>query len=149
MATKHLNRLGPRLLIGLILAVLALAIFFAMRSPPIDVDVAGVSKGPMLVTINDEGETRVRDMFVISAPINGRLMRINLDAGDPVVAGKTVVARIMAAQPDFLNSRSEAETRAQIKSLEAAVQSSAARIAQAEADRKLAAEPHATAALPA
>jgi len=139
MAANHLNRLGPRILIGLILAVLAVAIFFALRSPPIDVDVAAVTRGPMLVTIKDEGETRVRDMFVISAPINGRLMRIDLDAGDPVVAGKTVVARIMPAQPDFLNSRSEAETRAQIRSLEAAVQSSAARIAQAEADRKLAA----------
>jgi HlyD family secretion protein len=139
LATKHLNRLGPRLLIALIIMVLAIAIFFALRSPPIDVDVATVSKGSMLVTINDEGETRVRDMFVISAPINGRLMRINLDAGDPVIAGKTVVARIMPAQPDFLNARSEAEVRAQIKSLDAAVQSSAARIAQAEADRKLAA----------
>lgn len=139
MATKHLNRLGPRILIGLIIVVLALAIFFSMRSPPIDVDVAAVTKGPMLVTINDEGETRVRNMFVISAPINGRLMRVNLDAGDPVIAGKTVVARIMPAQPDFLNARNEAETRAQIKSLEAAVQSSAARITQAEADRKLAA----------
>lgn len=139
MATKHLNRLGPRILMGLIIAVLALAIFFALRSPPIDVDVATVAKGPMLVTINDEGETRVRDMFVIAAPINGRLMRINLDAGDPVVAGKTLVARIMPAQPDFLNARNAAETRAQIKSLEAAVQSSTARIAKAEADRKLAA----------
>ncbi|AMO72096.1 efflux RND transporter periplasmic adaptor subunit [Sphingorhabdus sp. M41] len=139
MATKHLNRLGPRILIGLIIVVLAVAVFFAMRSPPVDVDVAAVTKGPMLVTINDEGETRVRDMFVISAPINGRLMRVNLDAGDPVIAGKTVVARIMPAQPDFLNARSEAEVRAQIKSLEAAVQSSAARIAQTEADRKLAA----------
>ncbi len=139
MATKHLNRLGPRLLIGLLFVVLALAVFFALRSPPIDVDVAAVTRGPMLVTINDEGETRVRDMFVVSAPINGRLMRINLDAGDPVVAGKTAVARILPAQPDFLDLRSEAETRAQIKSLEAAVQSSAARIARADADRELAA----------
>ena len=139
MATKHLNRLGPRILIGLIIVVLALAIFFAMRSPPMDVDVAEVTEGPMRVTINDEGETRVRDMFVISAPINGRLMRIDLDAGDPVIAGKTVVARIMPAQPDFLNARSEAETRAQIRSLDAVVQSATARIAQAEADRKLAA----------
>ena len=139
MATKHLNRLGPRILIGLIIAVLALAIFFALRSPPIDVDVAAATKGPMLVTINDEGETRVRDMFGVSAPINGRLMRINLDAGEPVIAGKTVVARIMPVQPDFLNARSEAETRAQIRSLDAVVQSATARIAQAEADRKLAA----------
>ncbi len=139
MATKHLNRLGPRLLIGLIIVVVGLAMFFALRAPPIDVDVSAVTKGPMLVTINDEGETRVRDMFVVSAPINGRLLRINLDAGDPVIAGKTIVARIMPVQPDFLNPRNEAETRALIRSLEAAVQSSAARIDQAEADRKLAA----------
>lgn len=139
MATAHLNRLGPRILIGLVLAVLALAIFFALRTPPVDVDVAAVANEPMMVTISDEGETRVRDMFVVSAPINGRLMRINLDAGDPVVAGKTVVARIMPVEPDFLNARNQAETRAHVRSLEAAVQSSVARIRQAEADRALAA----------
>ncbi|WP_417621995.1 efflux RND transporter periplasmic adaptor subunit [Parasphingorhabdus sp.] len=139
MASHHLNRLGPRIIIGIIFVILAIAIYFAMRSPPIDVDVAKVNEGPMLVSINDEGETRVRDMFVVSAPINGQLLRVDLDAGDPVVAGQTIVARIMPAQPDFLNPRSAAETQAQIQALRAAVQSSTARIAQAEADRKLAA----------
>ena len=139
MAKKHLSRPGPRVLIGLIAAVIIIAVFFALRTPPLDVDVAEAVEAPLLVTIDDEGETRVRDIYVVAAPISGELQRVDLEAGDPVVAGQTVVARIMPAQPDFLNSRNEAEVRAQIKALEASVQSSAARIGQAEADRKLAA----------
>ena len=139
MAKKHLSRPGPRVLIGLVVAVIIIAVFFALRTPPLDVDVAEAVEAPLLVTIDDEGETRVRDIYVVAAPISGELQRVDLEAGDPVVAGQTVVARIMPAQPDFLNSRNEAEVRAQIKALEASVQSSAARIGQAEADRKLAA----------
>ena len=139
MAKKHLSRPGPRVLIGLVVAVIIIAVFFALRTPPLDVDVAEAVEAPLLVTIEDEGETRVRDIYVVAAPISGELQRVDLEAGDPVVAGQTVVARIMPAQPDFLNSRNEAEVRAQIKALEASVQSSAARIGQAEADRKLAA----------
>ena len=139
MAKKHLSRPGPRVLIGLVVAVIIIAVFFALRTPPLDVDVAEAVEAPLLVTIEHEGETRVRDIYVIAAPISGELQRVDLEAGDPVVAGQTVVARIMPAQPDFLNSRNEAEVRAQIKALEASVQSSAARIGQAEADRKLAA----------
>ncbi len=139
MAKKHLSRPGPRVLIGLVVAVIIFAVFFALRTPPLDVDVAEAVEAPLLVTIDDEGETRVRDIYVVAAPISGELQRVDLEAGDPVVAGQTVVARIMPAQPDFLNSRNEAEVRAQIKALEASVQSSAARIGQAEADRKLAA----------
>lgn len=139
MKKKHLSRPGPRIMIGLIILVIIIAVFFAARTPPIDVDTAEVVKAPLLVTIDDEGETRVRDMYIVAAPISGELQRVDLEAGDPVIAGQTVVARIMPAQPDFLTPRSEAEARAQIKALEASVQSAAARIMQAEADRKLAA----------
>ena len=139
MTKKHFSRPGPRILIGLIVAILIVAIYFAVRTPPIDVDTAEVVKAPLLVTIDDEGETRVREIYVVAAPISGELQRVNLEAGDPVVAGQTVVARIMPAQPDFLNSRGEAEIRAQIQARQANVQSSSARISQAQADRKLAA----------
>ena len=44
----------------------------------------------MQVTIDEEGETRVRERFVVSAPVAGRLQRIELEPGDPVVRGKTV-----------------------------------------------------------
>lgn len=136
----HLARPGPKIITGLIAAVLIAAVFLALRTPPIDVDVAETVSGPLLVSIEDEGETRVRDMYVVAAPISGELQRVDLEAGDSVVAGQTVVARIMPAQPNFLDQRSEAETRAQIRALEANVQASAARIRQAEAARKLAAE---------
>jgi HlyD family secretion protein len=138
MAKKHFSRPGPRILIGLIILVILVAIFFAVRTPPIDVDTAQVVEAPLLVTIDDEAETRVRDMFVVAAPINGRLLRIDLEAGDQVVAGQTVVARMMPAQPDFQNPRSEAEIRAHIRALQANVRSSAARINQAQADHRLA-----------
>jgi len=139
MSKKHLSRPGPRIILGLIAAIVIAAIFLALRTPPIDVDVARAVKAPLLVTIDDEGETRIRDIYMVAAPISGELQRINLDPGDLVVAGQTVVARIMPARPDFLNARSEAETRAQIRSLEANVKSSAARVTQAQADSALAA----------
>lgn len=139
MANKHLNRPGPRILIGSIIIIILIAIFFSVRTPPIEVDTAEAIEAPLLVTIDDEGETRVRDMFVVAAPINGHLLRVDLEAGDQVVAGQTVVARMMPAQPDFQNPRSEAEIQARIRGLKANVQSSAARISQARADRALAA----------
>lgn len=138
--TKSLHqKFGPRVMFGVIALVVLAAIFWALRTPPLQVDAARVVEAPLTVTINDEGETRVRDMFVVAAPINGRLLRVDLDAGDPVIAGSTIVAKIMPSQPDFLNPRSDAETRAQIQALQANVRSSASRITQADADRKLAA----------
>ena len=106
---------------GVIALVVLAAIFWTLRTPPLEVDAARVLEAPLTVTINDEGETRVRDMFVVAAPINGRLLRVDLDAGDPVIAGSTIVAKIMPSQPDFLNPRSDAETRAQIQALQANV----------------------------
>ena len=138
--TKSLHqKFGPRVMFGVIALVVLAAIFWTLRTPPLEVDAARVLEAPLTVTINDEGETRVRDMFVVAAPINGRLLRVDLDAGDPVIAGSTIVAKIMPSQPDFLNPRSDAETRAQIQALQANVRSSASRITQADADRKLAA----------
>jgi len=89
----------------------------------------------MTVTINDEGETRVHDLYVIAAPINGRQMRIELEAGDRVVADQTVVARITPMDPDFLDRRNETRVRAQIQSLDALIASSAMRIEQTQAAR--------------
>jgi len=136
---RHLSRPGPRIILGLIAAVVIVAAYLALRTPPIDVDVAKAVKAPLLVTIDDEGETRVRDIYMVAAPISGELQRIDLEPGDPVVAGQTVIARILPAQPDFLDPRSESETRAQIRALQASVESAAARIAQAQADSQLSA----------
>lgn len=140
MAKSRFLRPGPAALFILIAAIVLGAVFLAIRKPPYQVDLAPVTSGPMTVTIDDEGETRVHDLYVVSSPINGRLLRIELEAGDPVVAGQTVVARMMPTDPDFLDRRSEARLREQVQALDAVVSSSASRIAQARAARTLAAQ---------
>jgi HlyD family secretion protein len=98
----------------------------------IEVDVAEVVQRPMEVTIDEEGETRVRERFTVSAPVAGRLLRIDLEPGDAVVAGTTVVARVAPAASPLLDARTESESAA-------AVQAAAAAVEQATAERARAA----------
>jgi len=76
--------------VGIVLAILGVALW----PESIEVDEARVVRGPLQVTIDEEGETRVRERFAVSAPVAGRLERIELEAGDMVVRGKTVLARL-------------------------------------------------------
>lgn len=138
MAKRSFLRPGPLAISALIALVVIAALYLAIRKPPYQVDLATVSQGPMTVTIDDEGETRVHDLYVVAAPINGRLTRIELEPGDPVIAGQTVVARMTPVDPDFLDPRSEGRVRAQVKALDAMLASSSMRIEQARAARDLA-----------
>jgi len=63
------------------------ALAYAFRPQPVRVDLAEATRGPLTVTVDEEGETRVRDVFVLSAPVAGRARRIEVEAGDEVVAG--------------------------------------------------------------
>ena len=74
------------------LALVGLLLVRAYRGSPVLVDSAVIARGPLLVTADDDGRTRVRDAYTISAPIAGRLVRVALDPGDEVLAGETVVA---------------------------------------------------------
>lgn len=129
---------GPRIIGGLLLAALALAIFVALREPPTPVDMAEVGRGPLTVTVDDEGETRVADLYVVSAPLTAHLLRVPLKPGDPVVAGRTVVARLKPVAPDLLSARRNAEIQATIQGLEARRASAEARVREARAARQLA-----------
>jgi HlyD family secretion protein len=86
---------------------------FALWPTPVDVDVATVSRGPLVVTVDEEGRTRVRDRFVVSAPVTGRVLRIELEPGDRVRRGD-VVARVQAEAPPLLDTRTTAEAQAAI-----------------------------------
>ncbi|HET6955290.1 MAG TPA: hypothetical protein VFI56_01875, partial [Vicinamibacterales bacterium] len=72
--------LGAAAVIGGLLAVV-------MWPTTIPVDIAVVSSGPLTVTVDEEGVTRVRDRFIVSAPVSGRVLRIELDPGDRVKRG--------------------------------------------------------------
>ena len=89
MAKLSVRRLGTAAAIALALGL----VFLILRPEPVRIDVARVERGPMRVTVDEEGRTRVRDRFTIAAPIAGRVARIALDAGDAVQRG-AVVARM-------------------------------------------------------
>lgn len=72
------------------------------------------------MTADDEGETRVRDRYLVSAPVAGRLLRIELEPGDPVKRG-AVVAALLPAPPALLDARSRAEATAAVEAARAAL----------------------------
>jgi HlyD family secretion protein len=94
------------------LGVAGLVLAMALRPKVVSVDAAAVTRGPMRVTIDEEGETRIRRRFVVSSPVFGRLERIELEPGDRVVRGRTVVARVRAETPPLLDARTRAEAEA-------------------------------------
>lgn len=73
-----------RLLWVIVLAGIAAAVVYGFLPKPILVDTARLRRGTLSVTVAEDGKTRVRDRFVVSAPLAGRLHRIKLRAGDPV-----------------------------------------------------------------
>ena len=104
-------------------------IVFVFRPTAIRVTVAPVQRGRLQVTIDEEGRTRVRDRFVIAAPIAGRVARITLDPGDPVEQG-TVLTHM---NPLPLDRRAHAEAQARLAAAEAQQRAADAQVAQAQA----------------
>lgn len=106
----------------------------AMQPEQVPVDLAVVARGPMEVTVNADGETRIREVFDVSAPVAGRVLRSPVSVGDLVVAGETVVARIEPGEPAFLDDRSRSQAEAAVAQAAAAVALSEAQVSIAEAD---------------
>lgn len=107
-----------RVLIASAIAAGLLAV--ALWPTTVAVDGVAVSRGPLVVSVDEEGRTRVRDRFVVAAPVAGRVLRIELDAGDRVKRG-AVVARVRAEPPPLLDDRSRAEAGAAIEGARAAI----------------------------
>ncbi len=126
---------GRTVAIGLLIGVgVAALLVTAFRPRPVSVDLAAIAEAAMRVTIDEEGRTRVREVFAVSAPVAGRVLRSPLQAGDPVVAGRTVVAVIEETVPLLLDARARREIDAQMAAAAAAVALGEAEVRQAEAE---------------
>jgi len=115
--------------------VLVGAILYAFLPGPVPVEVSGVSSGPLQVTVEEDGKTRVIDRFVVSAPVAGYAQRVELDVGDPVTRGQPlVVVEPLRSQVLDPRSRAEAESRvsAAMASLNAAQENERAAATEAE-----------------
>jgi HlyD family secretion protein len=125
----------------ILVAAVAAAVWFAWPQP-ISVDLATVARGPMEVTVEDEGRTRVSHVYTVSAPIAGKVLRIShpaghhetsLHVGDSVTAGETVLAVMQPTAPAFLDVRSREELLAAVTAAEAAVKFGEAEVRRIEA----------------
>ena len=107
--------------IGVVVLVLIALGYWEFRPAPVPADFATVQRGSLQVTVNEEGRTRVRDRYVVSAPVPGRMRRIELEPGDPVVARKTILAQFEPSAPALLDVRTRAELDARVQAAEAAI----------------------------
>jgi HlyD family secretion protein len=122
------------ILVGIVVVGLFVAAIIPKR---VQVDMVQVDRGNLLVTVDEDGQTRVKDRYVIDAPLDGHVGRIDLRAGDPVEEG-AVVARIVPLNPPLLDARTKAEAEARLAAALAAKRQAAAAIARAEAAMQLA-----------
>ena len=104
--------------ISVLLVVLA-GVVYAFLPQPVRVDLSKVTRGPLAVSVDERGKTRIKDRYVVSSPLAGRLLRIELLPGDSVETGKTVVAVIEPGDPALLDPRAVAEAEARVKAAEA------------------------------
>jgi len=105
---KNNRRRPRRWLPWLAAALLAALIVFGFLPQPIPVETAPVTEGSLRATVNEEGKTRIKQRYVVSAPVTGHLRRIPFKAGAEIVAGKTVLAVIDPVAPAMLDARNRA-----------------------------------------
>ena len=119
----------------LVAAVVVVLLAWGFSTRPIAVEIARVERGPMRVTIEEEGKTRVKDRFVVYAPVAGYARRIALEVGDTVRAGQVVV--VLEPQPQrtaVLDARARAEAEARVVRANAALAEVQSRFGTVRAD---------------
>lgn len=105
---------------------------------PALVDIAEIRRGPIRVTIDEEGRTKVREPYVVSSPVAGELQRVTVLPGEKVVAGQTVVAQMRPANPSALDVRTREQATAAVQAAEAALRVARADLNAAIANRDFA-----------
>jgi HlyD family secretion protein len=114
-----MRNLGSKSFVLAIAAVIVAGLVYAFLPQPVEVDLVKVERGTVRVTVDQEGKTRIHDKYVVSAPLSGRILRIEMRPGDPVEAGKTLLTMIEPRDPELLDARSIAQAEARVKAAEA------------------------------
>lgn len=119
-------------LIGFGVAIVSGLAYVSFRDDPVPVDLAQVTRGPLEVTVNAEGETEVRNLFEVASPIAGTALRSPVEEGDKVRAGETVVAIVQPASSGLLDARTRLQAEATLQEALAARHVAQADLQQAE-----------------
>ncbi|MDX1610076.1 MAG: efflux transporter periplasmic adaptor subunit, partial [Halofilum sp. (in: g-proteobacteria)] len=121
--------------------VIAGMVWLALRPAPEPVSLAVAERGHLAVTIEEEGRTRVRERYDISAPVDGWAPRITLEAGDRVSSGEVLVA-LEPTPAAALDPRARAEAAARVQRAQAALEAEQARLEAARATAEYARAEH-------
>lgn len=114
------------LLIGAVLA-------FGLRPQPVLVEVATAERNAMQVIVEEEGKTRVKDRYVISAPVSGFIRRIEWKVGHQLEQNQ-LLTELEPLRSSVLDPRSRAEAEARIAAARSALLSAEEQVAAAKAD---------------
>jgi HlyD family secretion protein len=126
------SRLRRRVLLAALTLGVGAFVWMMLRPTAVLVEVSKATRGPMRVTVDEDGETRAHDRFVIAAPIPGRMLRVELEEGDSVRQNQ-VVAMI---EPLPLNQQQREEVLGRVESAEAAKRQADARAEHAREDHE-------------
>ena len=96
-----------RIFLGLLAVLIAAGLFYGFRPQPVAVDLGTATRGPLRVTVEQEGKTRVVDRYVISAPVAAYAQRIDFDVGDTIQTGEALV-RLEPLRAEVLDPRQRA-----------------------------------------
>lgn len=127
-----------RLILLLCAIAFVAGLAYAFRPQPATVELVRVTRGPLQVSINNQGKTRIKERYVVSAPLSGRLLRVDLHPGDTVEAGKTVLTAIEPSDAALLDPRARGEAEARVKATDAAKQRAVPVLERARATAELA-----------
>ena len=133
--SRHLVR---RLLPWLGAAALLALIVWGLWPKPVVVETGTVARGPLTVHVAEEGKTRIRNRYLIAAPVAGNMRRVTLKPGDPVEAGVTVLTAIDPAPAPLLDPRARLQAEAVVSQVEASRQRASEALTAARAALSLA-----------
>ncbi|MBN1652308.1 MAG: HlyD family efflux transporter periplasmic adaptor subunit [Deltaproteobacteria bacterium] len=134
---RRYARLIRRILALLAIALVVGAIVLAWMPKAVPVDVARVKRGPFEVTVDEDGKTRVKDRYLVSAPLMAHMARLTLEAGDDVQPG-AILARLLPLPPQLLDPRSMAQAEARVAAARAGKRQSLTTIARVETELRYA-----------
>lgn len=126
-ASRVRARWGKRAVWGLLVIGAVAVIVLAVWPEPVPVDTSAVERESLVVTVDEDGRTRIEDRYVISAPLGGQVARIDLEPGDAVVVGQ-VLARIEPTSAPLLDPRSRQTAQARLSAASAAREQALARV---------------------
>jgi HlyD family secretion protein len=133
-----MNLPKKRIALAAFALLIVAAIVYGFLPAPVVVERAEARRGPIEVTVRDDGRTRIKERYIVSSPLAGQLQRIQLKPGHPVEAGQTVVAAIEPFVPELLDPRTVAVTEARVRAAEAARQQAEALLERAGANHQYA-----------